>query len=260
VLHPAAGEASADVVGDPARLAAHEIRSHLGLLSGYISLLQEGALGSLPEAAAPVLREMDGRSQAISRLLDDLLEDARFQDGRLHLSLEFADLRQLVGQGAGEARAGLTAKHRLDVSLPEQPLVAQVDPGRVRTILRNLLDNAVKYSPAGGSISCRLDAAGDQAVITVADDGIGIAPADAERIFRRFGRARPAAGAAIPGVGLGLYICRTLARLHGGDIKVRAKPEGGSAFLVSLPLRRQAALEGLPSEEPRRRSQASPAG
>ena len=98
---PVADPAPPDVFGDPARLAAHEIRSHLGLLSGYLSLLQEGALGALPDAVGRVLEEMDAKTRSISRLVDDMLEDARFQDGRLHLALQFVDMRQLIVEPLG---------------------------------------------------------------------------------------------------------------------------------------------------------------
>lgn len=246
-----------DLFGDPARLAAHEIRGHLGLLSGYLSLLQEGALGALPDRVAPVLEAMDAKTRAISRVVDDMLEDARFQDGRLHLALQFVDVRRLVEKAAAETAANLSDGHRLEVHVPDAALVAEIDPGRVLTILRNLLDNAVKYSPEGGAIECRLEPAGEMAVISVADHGIGIEAADADLVFRRFGRARGAAAASISGIGLGLYICRTLARLHGGDVRVKSRAGGGSEFLVTLPLRQQAVVDSPPHEPHSQSSEAS---
>lgn len=257
VLQPGADAGLPDVFGDPTRLAAHEIRSHLGLLTGYLSMLQEGALGQLPDAAAPALEEMSKKTQAISRLVDDMLEDARFQDGRLHLSVRFVDLREVVEAAAGELRANLSAKHSLAVHLPDAPIVAEVDPGRVRTILRNLLDNSAKYSPDGGLIECRLEPGDGVAVLSVADRGIGISAADADVVFRRFGRAQGSEASAIPGVGLGLYICRALARLHGGDVRVKPRSGQGSEFLVTLPLRQQAVEDPAAHEPHSQTSQAS---
>jgi signal transduction histidine kinase len=257
VLHTRPEPVQPDVFGDPTRLAAHEIRSHLGVLSGYLSLLQEGALGALPDAAAPVLDEMEKKTRAISRLVDDMLEDARFQDGRLHLSLQFVDVCQVVENAADELRANLPGRHRLDVHLPGNALVAEIDPRRVLTILRNLLDNAVKYSPEGGLIECRLEPVDDMAVISVADDGLGIDAAEADLVFRRFGRSRASATKSISGVGLGLYICRTLARLHGGDVRVKPRTAGGSEFLVTLPLRQKAVVDGVTHEPHSQSSEAS---
>lgn len=257
VLHPGAEPVAHDVFGDPTRLAAHEIRSHLGLLTGYLSLLQEGALGGLPDGVRPVLEEMDAKTRAISRLVDDMLEDARFQDGRLHLTLQFVDVSDVVATAAEERRATLSPAHRLDVHLPPVGVVAEIDPGRVLTILRNLLDNAVKYSPEGGRIECRLERAGEMAVITIADDGVGIDAADADLVFRRFGRARRSATSSISGVGLGLYICRTLARLHGGDVRVKPRSAGGSEFLVTLPLRQKSVVDGAAHEPHSQSSEAS---
>lgn len=254
---PAVEHAPPAVFGDPTRLAAHEIRSHLGLLSGYLSLLQEGALGALPAAVGPVLEEMATKTRSISRLVDDMLEDARFQDGRLHLALQFVDVRQVVEKAAAEAEPRLSPDHRLVVHVPNAALVAEIDPGRVLTILRNLLDNAVKYSPDGGAIECRLEPGDEMAVISVADHGIGIEAADADLVFRRFGRARGAAASSINGVGLGLYICRTLARLHGGDVRVKPRAGGGSEFLVTLPLRQKAVVDSQPHEPHSQSSEVS---
>jgi signal transduction histidine kinase len=255
--HRAVEHSLPELLGDPTRLAAHEIRSHLGLLTGYLSLLQEGALGALPEPVGPVLAEMDAKTRAISRLVDDMLEDARFQDGRLHLALQVVDLREIVEKAAGETQAGVSERHRLEVHVPDSPLVAEIDPGRVHTILRNLLDNAVKYSPEGGAVECRLEPGEEMAVVSVADRGIGIDPADADLVFRRFGRARGAAASSITGIGLGLYICRTLARLHGGDVGVKPRPGGGTEFLLTLPLRHKAVVEGPPQEKHSQSSEAS---
>lgn len=235
VLHPAPEAAQPAVFGDPTRLAAHEIRGHLAVLAGYLSLVREGDLGEVPEGVARVLEQMDAKAHAISHLVDDMLEDARFQDGRLHLALRLVDLAEVVTGATRETRACLSPRHSLEVCVPDQPVVAEIDPGRVLTILRNLLDNAAKYSPDGGPIRCRLEARDGVAVITVADRGLGIRPADADLVFQRFGRAH-ASESAIPGVGLGLYICRTLARLHGGDVAVRRRSGGGSEFVLRLPL------------------------
>lgn len=224
------GDASRESTDDRCRLAAHEIRSHLSVLNGYLALLEDGSLGSLPTHARSALLPMRAKVTAISRLVDDMLEEARFRDGRLHLSSRPTDLRALVEAAVADARLDLPNRHELRANLPELPVVARVDGRRITTILRNLLDNAIKYSPDGGVIECELTCAPGIARITVRDPGIGIDAADIERLFGRFQRGR----ASNEGVGLGLYISRTLARLHGGDITVSSAPGAGSEFVVTL--------------------------
>ena len=223
---------SASTPDDSRRLAGHEIRSQLTVLSGYLAMLEDGSLGTLPVAARSALAPMRAKVLAISRLVDDMLEDVRSRDGRLRLSRRRFDLRATVRSAADEIRLDLAETHRLEVGLPDDPVVVEADPRRVATILRNLLDNAIKYSPDGGAIECRLEVGGGDARVSVRDHGLGIEPNDAERLFQRFERGEDS----IEGVGLGLYISRMLARLHGGDIMVSSPRDGGSEFTVILPL------------------------
>lgn len=222
--------------GDSGRLAAHEIRSHLAVLTGYISMIEDGSLGELPTSIAHVIPEIHAKARAIARLVEDMLEDARLEDGRLHIARRLVDLRELVESSVGETRRSLPRTHRLVQQVPSEPVIVDVDPGRIATILRNLLDNAVKYSPAGGLIECRLDTEGDHATVRVTDEGIGIDQADQDGLFRRFGRGQALSRAAIEGTGLGLYICRTIAELHGGGMSFSPRAAGGSVFTLRLPL------------------------
>lgn len=225
---------SPDLVGDHTRLVAHEIRAQLGVLDGYLSLLEDGTLGKLPERVAGVLPEMRGKTQAIGHLIDDMLEDARLKDGGLHLEMRELDLREAVSRAVEDARVILPRTHELLSRVPDAPVIVEADRGRIDIILRNLLDNAVKYSPRGGRIDCTLEIEGDHALICVWDEGIGIDADDAPAVFRRFGRGRRRG--ARGGVGLGLYISRRLAQLHGGAIEASSRPGGGTVFRVTLPL------------------------
>lgn len=229
--------ALAEAQGDHTRLAAHEIRGHLAVLGGYLSMLEDGTLGELPRSAQAALAPMEARVRAMRRLVEDMLEDARHHDGRLHLSRRAVDLRDVLREAADDVRGELSDLHELHVVAPQQAVEAWVDPGRVGTIIRNLLDNAVKYSPSGGVVECRLESDGAHATIAVSDEGVGIGPEDAAKLFRRFGRGA-AEGSGVPGVGLGLYICRTLARLHGGDVTAERRSLRGMRFVVTLPLQR----------------------
>lgn len=221
---------------DPARVAAHEIRSHVGVLNGYLSMLEDGTLGDLPAAARLALMPMRAKTRAIARMADDMLEDARFADGWLHLSRYPADVRVAVQEAVNDAGPGLSPALELRIHVPDEPIVAVVDPARVGTIVRNLIDNAIKYSPDGGVIDCTVESDDATAVITVADQGIGIDPDQAGQLFERFERGREADRRPVPGVGLGLYIARILARQHGGDIELIGHQGRGSRFVVTLPL------------------------
>lgn len=198
-------------------------------------MLEDGTLGRLPEPARSALSPMRAKTRAISRLVDDMLEDVRQRDGRLRLSRRSVDLGRVVREVADEAWFDLTESHELNVEIPALPLVANIDPKRVATIVRNLIDNAIKYSPDGGAILCRLEAVDGEARITVGDRGVGVDPGEAEQLFDRYERGRASVRGG-DGVGLGLYIARTLARLHDGDISVRGRSGEGAEFTVRLPL------------------------
>jgi signal transduction histidine kinase len=165
-----------------------------------------------------------------------MLEAARLEDSQLQLKLEPVDLRGLVRR-AVDTMGQLTAPGQsilLEGAKEEILLVA--DAGRVETILVNLLDNALKYSPAGGGVRVRVATQPLAVRVTVADQGMGIAASDMPRLFTRFGRLVTAENSHIPGTGLGLYLSREIARMHGGDIAVKSAPGKGSEFTLTLPL------------------------
>jgi signal transduction histidine kinase len=139
----------------------------------------------------------------------------------------------------------LPGTHQLIMVPSPSPLPIRADAERVRTIIRNLLDNAIKYSPDGGVVQCRLSKLGDRAELEVADPGIGIDPGDYPRLFQRFGRVVGKAYANIPGTGLGLYLCQELAHRHGGEVRVRPGADSGSCFTLSIPLAVSATSSGL---------------
>ena len=114
--------------------------------------------------------------------------------------------------------------------------MVDVDAGRVVTILRNLLDNALKFSPKGGEIRCSVSVSAGTARVHVVDHGLGIPPEQIHRLFTRFSRLVTPDNSHISGTGLGLYLSRELARLHGGDIRVTSKLGDGTRFVLSLPL------------------------
>lgn len=169
----------------------------------------------------------------LERQVSDFLDTARIEAGRLEVHPEPVDVRELV-ESAVSLFGGTSGAHRISVQLPDEQVVAPCDPGRVEQVLNNLLSNAIKYSPRGGRIDVVLDPRPRAVVLAVADEGIGIAPGEAEAIFEPFRRGR-AVRQDIPGVGLGLYVSRRIIEAHGGRIRVASAPGRGSTFEVVLP-------------------------
>jgi signal transduction histidine kinase len=217
-------------------LASHELRSPLSVLGGYLSLLADGSLGELPpqlERAVPI---MLAKVNQMNVLLTRMLETARLEDSRLQLRLERLDVVAVVRRAVAALEPMALPGQRIVLDAPARPLYALVDRLRAETIVQNLLDNALKYSPRGTDVLSTVSRHKGLARVCVRDQGIGIAPADLPRLFTRFGRIVHDEHRHIAGTGLGLYLARELARMHGGDITVASAVGQGSEFILTLPL------------------------
>ena len=218
-------------------LASHELRGPAAMLRGYLSMIEEGSLGPLPPKMMPILPVLKAKAAQINMLANEMVEAARLEDRRLQLKLKRVDLHEVVKRTIANAKSTMTPRHRMTLEdEPQVGLTVLADVMRLEIIIGNLLDNAIKYSPDGGDVIVRLSRVGEQALLSVKDHGIGIDPDDMERLFVRFSRLAPRSD--VPGTGLGLYLARELARLHGGDIVATSTPGKGSEFTLSLPLDR----------------------
>lgn len=217
------------------RLASHELRSPVAVLQGYISMLEDGELGELPEAAAEVVPLLGDRVRTVNTLVDQMLECARLEDSRLQLRPRRHLLGTLLPPAVDGVRPLLGDRHRLQLREPVPEVTVLADGRRIGTILNNLLENAIKYSPEGGEItvSAVRDRAGVR--IEVRDQGLGIPEAGMKKLFTRFGRVVTEDTTHIPGTGLGLYLSREIARLHGGDLVAESEEHRGSTFTLTLP-------------------------
>lgn len=217
------------------RLASHELRGPAAMLGGYLSMMEDEALGPIPERMRPVLPLLKAKAAQINMLANEMVEAARLEDRRLQLKRTRVDLRGVIRNSLDSAAATLDTNHRLRFDdRVEGSVRVMADPMRLDIIVSNLVDNAIKYSPDGGDVVVELSIAGGLVLVSVRDVGIGIAPEDMDRLFIRFNRIAPQAD--IPGTGLGLYLARELARLHGGDLVAVSKLGEGSEFTLSLPL------------------------
>jgi signal transduction histidine kinase len=218
-------------------LASHELRGPLAVLRGYVSMLEDGSLGSLSEGMRAVLPVMTAKLREMNLVINQMLETARLEDSRLILSRELVDLREILAGARDVMRPIAAGHHQVLIDTGPTPVPVDGDRNRLTTILTNLIDNAIKYSPKGGEVLCRLRTERGLALLSVADSGLGIEADELPRLFTRFGRLVNAGTSHIPGTGLGLYLSRELARMHGGDIEVVAtQPGEGSTFMVSLPI------------------------
>jgi two-component system OmpR family sensor kinase len=216
--------------------ASHELKTPLMVIRAGV----ERALTNpkAPPDSIEMLDETLNQINLMSELVETLLTLARADEGRATLATEQQDLRSLVAEAVETAgMLGETADITVRATLPEGAVILPVDGARIRQLLLNLVTNAVKYTPAGGSVSLELVDTGAAVTISVSDTGIGIAPGDLPHVFDRFWRAdlaRTRTGDR-PGFGLGLAISRWIVEAHGGTILVQSRPGRGSTFTVTLP-------------------------
>jgi PAS domain S-box-containing protein len=215
---------------------AHELRAPLTVLLGQARLLQrrlDANAGAEPRDrhTAEVLVE---QAQRLARLLSALLDTALIDHGQLRISPTALDLGALVGRMVETLQPTLPA-HTLHLHTDSEPLWVTGDTLRLEQVLQNVLQNAVKYSPAGGAIQVTTAAHGLEARISVSDQGIGIPASAQASLFQRFARAPEAVGQAVPGLGLGLYLSKGIMDLHGGSIDVRSIEGAGCTVTLHLP-------------------------
>ncbi|HET7038759.1 MAG TPA: ATP-binding protein, partial [Gemmatimonadales bacterium] len=221
---------------------AHELRNALAPIRASAEVLRLAADRDPAETgrAEAIIHRQVGH---MARLVDELLEISRITRGMLELRRERLDLVTVI-RNAVESCDPLVreAGHQLAVSLRDDRLLMDADPLRLAQVFANLIQNAVKYTNPGGHIALSLFRAGDWAVVSVRDDGIGIPPQELVYVFDPFTRARGAGRRAEDGLGLGLSLAARLVELHGGRIEARSPGVGGgSEFVVRLPLAADAA-------------------
>ena len=219
-------------------VAAHELNTPVGALLACSQLhlrraRQQPGFGR--EEACSALAEVHSQAQRLGRLVSQLLDRSRIDAGKLVIEPQAVDVGELV-RGVVDRRRAVSAQRVISVEAPDG-LEAVLDPLRIEQVVLNLLDNALKFSPADSPVRVRLDQPAPGAIrIMVRDHGPGIPPAHRAHIFERFyqaGAGRQVAG--VTGLGLGLHICREIVELHAGELSAHFPPDGGSCFVVTLP-------------------------
>ncbi|MBN1203964.1 MAG: sensor histidine kinase [Myxococcaceae bacterium] len=221
-------------------VASHELRTPLTPLKGFASLtLQRVEQSEAPPDRAwllKALRSMGRQTERLARLVDDLLDTARIQSGRFDLNCKLVDLLPVVQEVLERFELRGAEGLRFELEPPAGPLEGSWDAARLDQVITNLLSNAVRYSPQGGTVRISFSVSPSHVELRVQDEGIGIPPESLERLFRPFSRASNATSRHFGGLGLGLFICREIVERHGGAIWAEsAGPQKGSCFHVRLP-------------------------
>ncbi|WP_165069417.1 PAS domain-containing protein [Paludisphaera rhizosphaerae] len=214
---------------------AHELRNPLAPLSNGLQLLE---LGQAADAARSTIGMMTRQLGHMVHLIDDLMDVARVRSGKISLRKQRVEL-QAVAAGAVEAgRQYIEAgRHELTATMPPEPIPLDADPTRLTQVISNLLNNAAKYTEPGGRIDLTVTREGAEAVVSVRDTGVGIAPEMLPKVFDMFTQVDASLHRAQGGLGVGLTIVRRLVEMHGGRIEVRSEGVGkGSEFRVHLPI------------------------
>jgi two-component system sensor histidine kinase KdpD len=217
---------------------SHDMRTPLAVISGAAGSLAEGASRLDPEARRELAQTIVDEATQMTQLVSNVLDMTRLESGAAATRSEWVSLEEVVGAALHRLRGPLAA-HRVSTHLEDAPALIYADPVLIEQLLFNLLDNAAKYTPAGTQVSIRARRAPGEVEVLVADDGPGFGhDIDPSSLFEKFQRGK--VEGAIGGVGLGLAICRAIARAHGGEIRAERIPAGGALFVVSLPQSKEA--------------------
>jgi len=237
-------------------MLGHELRNPLSAISSAAALIDMPGAG--PDAASRARQIIGRQSQHLSRIVDDLLDLSRAMSGKILLARRPVDMASLVGACLDTFRAtGRTAGYRMDVDLA--PNWVDGDPTRLEQIATNLIDNALKYTPAGGSIDITIGAEDDEVLLKVSDTGVGIGPELLPHVFDVFVQGTISLDRAQGGLGIGLSLVRRLVELHGGSVSATSAGGGaGSVFTIRLP-RAEAPQASVPATAAPEPASAKPA-
>jgi signal transduction histidine kinase/CheY-like chemotaxis protein len=231
-------------------MLAHELRNPLAPISTGAHLLKllHSDNAQITQTCSIIVRQVDH----MTSLVDDLLDVSRVTRGLVSLSTHVLDLKRVIDDAAEQVRPLIAARrHRLVMDVPSVPAHVKGDHKRLVQVCANLLGNATKYTPEGGTVHLRLDTEGADWVLTVADDGIGMEPALVERVFDLFTQAERTPDRSQGGLGLGLALVMSLVELHGGTVQADSPGLGkGSTFTVRLPrFTQEAPMPALPNRD-----------
>jgi signal transduction histidine kinase len=212
---------------------AHELRNPLAVQRAHLEALQDDVYSLSPENLAPI----EEQNRLLTRLVEDLRTLALADAGNIELERTPTDLNKLAERVVARFQPQADAQQiKLQLNQGESCPLLQLDSQRIEQILNNLLSNALRHTPAGGSVNLKIQCPGETAQLTVHDSGPGIPEDSLAHIFERFYKTERSRSRAEGGTGLGLSIARKLAQAHGGDLTAANHVRGGALFILSLPV------------------------
>lgn len=218
-------------------MASHQLRTPLTSIKGYLSMILDGDMGKLSKAQESALKEAFGSSQRMVYLISDFLNVSRIKTGKFVIEPKEVNLAEMVGQELRQL--GELAESR-DITLkyeqPESFPIVKLDDNKIRQVMMNMVDNAIYYTPAGGTVTVQLHAGAEEVVFKVIDTGIGVPKAEQAKLFSKFFRAGNARVARPDGTGLGLFMAQKVVVAQGGAIIFESEEGKGSTFGFRFPL------------------------
>ena len=228
-------------------MLGHELRHPLTPITHAIYLLRKG---NADAATRELLDTIDTQSRTLLRFVNDLLDLSRISHGLIEIRPEHLDVAAVARDAVHALQPFIEERrHVVSLVLPAAPVYVQGDPGRLRQVVSNLVENAAKYTEPGGSITVTLEQRGAEAVLAVRDNGIGIAAENLVRVFEPFTQSHQPLANPSSGLGIGLSVVRRLVELHGGHVTVTSPgSDAGSEFVISLPVSAADRWDGRGSE------------
>jgi two-component system sensor histidine kinase KdpD len=212
---------------------SHDLRTPLAVMAGASSSLAEGGERLSPAERTALAHSIFDEAQDMSELVTKILQMTRLETGAIKIEVDWVAIPEIAGSVLARLKERL-AGHRVVVDFPADLPLVRADAAMIDQALTNLVDNAARHTPAGTVVQVRARRQDNELVVSVEDFGPGIDERDQERVFAKFQRG--AGEGAVSGVGLGLAICRSIVRLHGGRVWAEKVPGGGSAFRFTLPI------------------------
>ena len=225
---------------------AHELRNPLAPIVNSLQILR--MTQDQDPSVEKVCQIMERQTNLLVRLVDDLLEVSRIAQGKIDLRREKLDLAAVIRSAVETSRPQIDAGgHQLAISVPPRPMIVNADSDRLAQVIANLLNNAAKYTPAGGQIWLTARPGRGQVTISVRDNGVGISPEQLPRVFEMYAQGGVPDARSPRGLGIGLTLAKNLVQLHGGRIEARSDGLGkGSQFTITLPLVDRAVSAAVP--------------
>lgn len=218
-------------------IATHQLRTPLGAMNGYTSLIIGGSFGEINEKVKEVLQKVLQSGMLMNGTIEDFLSVSRIEQGRMVYDMSDFDVRKLTKEVFEELRSGAERKGlELRYEVPDTAFMIHADYGKLKHVISNLVDNSIKYTREGW-VSITTEAASSAVRVKVSDSGVGIPADELPKLFDKFVRARGAAGVNVSGTGLGLYVAKQMIEAHKGRVWAESQGEGkGSTFVAEIPL------------------------